>query len=69
MTTQNEIISAVDRGERVKPQYSMYPAEIEIGPHEHNWRCIACDGDRDALECRECGKQITRTCDFDEEYS
>jgi hypothetical protein len=67
--SEKELIAAVERGERISTEHSFHSVEKDCGPHICSPRCIACDGDRDAYECRTCGKQWTGRCDFDEEYS
>lgn len=53
--------------ERVTGGSSIHAAEIDVGPHQHRWRTVKCDGVRDVCECSECGRQEGFACDFDDE--
>lgn len=35
----------------------------------HKYRLIECKNDRDTLKCEDCGKIITESCNFDDDYS
>jgi hypothetical protein len=62
---------------RIVGGYSSHAAEDAekakaCGPYGHSWRCVDCCGveaDRDILECCRCGRQISVSCSFDEEFS
>jgi hypothetical protein len=65
-----EIMMAAEA--RVKNKYTMYDKEIDIGPHNHNWRVVDCChtyDDQDICECSKCGKQEVFSCNFDDEYN
>lgn len=56
--------------ERIKNKYTMFDAEIDVGPHEHYWRTVECDGrDWDTIECAKCGRQQRARCNFDDDYA
>jgi hypothetical protein len=59
----------MNSAERITGGYSIHAAEIDVGPHEHHWRVVKCDGERDVCECSKCGKQANFACNFDDEYA
>lgn len=68
--TDDEAIAAVERGERVKMPCSLKDTESpDSWKCRHRWREIACNSDRDVIECMDCGKQETCACTFDDEYA
>jgi hypothetical protein len=67
--THTEMLAVVDSGGRVRTNSSMHDSEKVDAWCRHDWRVIACDSDRDIVECRKCGKQKTCRCCFDEDFA
>jgi hypothetical protein len=69
--TDEQLIKRADAGERIVSKHTLFPIDhqptLNCG-HPHGWRTVACDGDRDVVECSVCGRQWIERCNFDEEY-
>ena len=70
MMTDTEAIAAVLDGKRCETQFTQkeFPNEGAI-PCQHSWRTVACDDVMDVIECRNCGRQKTCKCNFDEDFA
>ena len=69
--SQDLLIQAAVEGKRIKTKFSMFDQPLENCPtgYCHSWRTIACNNDKDVVECRKCGIQSVTSCDFDDEYA
>lgn len=67
--TDTEMIEAVERGERIHTGTSLHAEEKPNPFCRHDWRAIACDFERDVVECRHCGQQKTVACIFDDDFA
>jgi len=56
---------------RITGGYSLHDNEDPSKcPNGHGlWRTVDCDGERDIVECANCGKQRQAVCNFDEEFA
>lgn len=74
-TTQRELVEKFRGGGRITASdsgFSMFEAEDEEKSKNcaHSWRCIVCwDSEADIDECRNCGRQVERSCNFDDDMS
>ena len=67
----NEAIATVDGGGRCITRHTLnreWEPESVCG-FVHKWRTVACNSERDVVECSICGKQTVCACDFDDEYA
>lgn len=49
------------------PFNKMYPNKQEKCNHNFSF-VVFCNGTTDIVRCNKCGKEIERSCDFDDEY-
>lgn len=69
--SQDLLIQAAEEGRRIKTKFSLFDAPLDNCKRgfAHSWRTIACNNDKDVVECRMCGIQAVTKCDFDDEYA
>lgn len=67
MTDAQNIFKAL-QGERITTEFSLFTvAKQPCHPGCCSWRTIACDDEKDVLECRWCGTQRVAQCNFDDD--
>lgn len=70
--TCEEAIAAVEAGGRCETSttiHGMKAPDVKPCWQGHRWRAVACNNERDVIECQDCGEQRTCRCTFDDDFA